>query len=82
MNIFITYCRQESVTERYNAYIIKWHRYLKKLQKTLPGLTQEQIRTLNMYNLKTFYIKPYKSEETFFDEVAERIESSETMFGL
>ena len=48
----------------------------------MPGLTQEQIRTLNMYNLKTFYIKPYKSEETFFDEAAERIESSEDMFGL
>lgn len=71
-----------SDTERYNAYIIKWHRYLKKLQKTLPGLTQEQIRILNMYNLKTFYTKPYRSEETFFDEVAERIESSEAMFGL
>ena len=68
--------------EQYNKYIIMWHRYLTKIQRAMAGLTDEQIRTLNIYNLKTFYTTGYKSEDTFYDEVAERIESSENMFGL
>ena len=31
----------------------------------MAGLTDEQIRTLNIYNLKTFYTTGYKSEDTF-----------------
>ena len=48
----------------------------------MKDLSQEQIRTLNLYNLKTFYMKAYVSEDTFFDEVKERINMSEDMFGL
>jgi Fe-S-cluster containining protein len=71
-----------SDTERYNDYIIRWHKYLKKIQRSMKDLSQEEIRTLNLYNLKTFYMKAYVSEDTFFDEVKERIDKSEDMFGL
>lgn len=71
-----------SDTERYNDYIIRWHKYLKKIQRSMKDLSQEEIRTLNLYNLKTFYMKAYVSEDTFFDEVKERINMSEDMFGL
>ena len=71
-----------SDTERYNDYIIRWHKYLKKIQRSMKDLSQEEIRTLNLYNLKTFYMKAYVSEDTFFDEVKQRINMSEDMFGL
>ena len=71
-----------SDTERYNDYIIRRHKYLKKIQRSMKDLSQEEIRTLNLYNLKTFYMKSYVSEDTFFDEVKERIDKSEDMFGL
>lgn len=67
---------------KHNEFSVQWHSYLKKIQRAMKDLSEEQIRTLNMYNLKTFYMTSYKSEETFFEEFKERIQRSEAMFGI
>jgi hypothetical protein len=41
-----------------------------------------QIRTICMYTLKTFYMTPYGTDEDFFKEIGNRIESALTNMGL
>jgi hypothetical protein len=41
-----------------------------------------QIRTICMYTLKTFYMMPYGTDEDFFKEIGNRIESALTNMGL
>lgn len=67
--------------ESYNSYVIQWHSYIKKVQRALAGLSEEQIKILNMYNLRTFYMKGYEADK-FFEEFKERLDKSIEMFGL
>lgn len=46
----------------YNEFLIQWHQYLKQIQAAIKDLSEEQVRILNMYTLKTFYIMPYQGE--------------------
>ncbi|MGN0317069.1 MAG: YkgJ family cysteine cluster protein [Lachnospira sp.] len=67
----------------YNDFIVKWHNYLKRIQKAMEELSDEQIRILNMYTLKTFFIKPYECDEnSFYTEFNERLENVKTTLGL
>ena len=47
----------------------------------MAGLSEEQIKILNMYNLRTFYMKGYE-EDKFFEEFKERLDKSIEMFGM
>ena len=67
--------------ESYNSYVIQWHSYIKKVQRALAGLSEEQIKILNMYNLRTFYMKGYEADK-FFEEFKERLDKSIEMFGM
>ena len=67
--------------ESYNSYVIQWHSYIKKVQRALAGLSEEQIKILNMYNLRTFYMKGYEAGK-FFEEFKERLDKSIEMFGM
>lgn len=66
----------------YNTFVISWHQYLSDVRACVPELSEEQLKTLNMYNLKTFYITPYSSCGQFYSEFENRIVQSVAMFGL
>ena len=58
----------------YNSFITKWHVYIKKIQRAMQSLTQDQIRILTMYTLKTFYTTPYDINSDFYSQFDERME--------
>ena len=80
MSIFIKWIGIDNI-ESYNSYVIQWHSYIKKVQRALAGLSEEQIKILNMYNLRTFYMKGYEADK-FFEEFKERLDKSIEMFGM
>lgn len=69
---------------RYEAYVKKWHYFLKTVQKIVKEAENDVIvKNLNMYLLKQFYIKPYETAEEnardFFEQFEERLKEAETV---
>ncbi len=63
---------------RYEAYIKRWHFFLKKAQKAIRETDNDDVvRNLNLYFLKQFYIKPYG--DAFFEEFEARILEAESV---
>ncbi len=61
--------------KKYEAFVAGWHSHLKSLQS--HPLMKTDAQALNMKHLQLFYFMPYSSEETFYEEVAERLEQWE-----
>ena len=55
----------------YEEYILKWHNYTKKMQAFL--FDQENVKDWNLLHLQIFYIMPYGSEDTFYEEFENRL---------
>ena len=36
----------------YDSYIVRWHEYVKQLQAALPGLSEDNVKILNTFNLR------------------------------
>lgn len=69
---------------RYEAYVKKWHYFLKTVQKVMKEAENDVIvKNLNMYLLKQFYIKHYEAAEEnardFFEQFEERLKEAETV---
>lgn len=61
--------------KKYEAFVAEWHSHLKLLQS--HPLTETDAQALNMKHLQLFYFMPYSSVETFYEEVAKRLEQWE-----
>ncbi len=61
----------------YEAYILRWHYHLKEMQKN--PLMESDAQALNMKHLQLFYFMPYSSMETFYEEMAQRLEQWECL---
>lgn len=49
-------------------FILDWHYFVKHMQKLVKEQTDEEvIKQMNMYVLNQFYLKPYESEEFYFE---------------
>ena len=69
----------------YDRFVILWHQYIKQLQSELSGLDDEQIRILNTFNLRLFYITPYaecRDESSFYQEFDKRVATAREKLGL
>lgn len=66
----------------YNQFIVAWHKYLKDIQAALKGLSEEQVRVLNMYTLKTFYTTPYEAGKSFYEQFNLRLATARTALCL
>lgn len=66
--------------KQYEQYIWDWHQFLMNCQEELNELSEEQIRILNLYILKTFYQVTYKEE--FYQEFYERLENAKITLGI
>lgn len=63
---------------RYEAYISRWHYFLKALEKTLTQTEDENwMKTVSMFVLNTFYVKPYDVEADFYIQFEERLGQAE-----
>ncbi len=58
----------------YNLFIVKWHVYLKKIQRAIVNLNDEQVKIVTMYTLKTFFITPYDFNKDFYEQFNARLD--------
>ncbi len=55
------------------AFIIQWHYFLKQLSKRLEHTEEGSFqKSLSMYLLKNFYLKPYERDRDFYEQFQER----------
>ena len=74
---------EEPELSRQEAFICRWHYFLKNLQDLLDEKEDEGLRKqVSMYVLKKFYMDPIAPEDDFYNAVEGRIIESEKMFGM
>lgn len=55
------------------AFIIQWHYFLKQLSARLEHTEEGSFqKSLSMYLLKNFYLKPYERDRDFYEQFQER----------
>lgn len=59
--------------ERYESYIIVWHDFLEEVGEHLPQLSDEQVKNVNLFLLKLFFLKGYGAED-FYPQFEERMQ--------
>lgn len=56
------------------AFIIQWHYFLKQLSARLEHTEEGGFqKSLSMYLLKNFYLKPYEKDRDFYEQFQERL---------
>lgn len=69
--------------EKYDAYISRWHYFLKELSRIVREDTEGILsRNLSMYVLKEFYLTPYDRNGDFYAQIEKRIGKAEAVFGI
>lgn len=66
--------------KEYEEYITKWHYFQKDLQKMLESGDDEMRKKVSMYVLQEFYLKPYNTEEDFYEQFEQRMDKLLTIF--
>lgn len=69
--------------ERYEAYVKDWHYFLKDVQAVIRETeSDEMIKSINMFLLNGFFVKPYESlsaqakEAEFYGQFYERLKEA------
>lgn len=57
---------------RYERFVNEWHYFLEDVQKRLEREADEEIRKINLFLLKLFYIRPYGGDH-FYEQFEERL---------
>ena len=58
----------------YEAYILDWHDFLKKIREALPRLTQNSKSSVRSYILQIFFVHPYLMEMGFYPQYEARMD--------
>ena len=68
----------------YEAYILKWHDFLKECESTLDTLSEENVRILTLFVLRKFYETAYpaQDENGFYSEFSDRLREVREKFGF
>jgi len=66
---------------RYEQYIVKWHGLLERAEAFVAGEAgEDEIKNLNLFLLRLFFMKPYDLTRDFYEQFEERLELAETLF--
>ena len=65
----------------YERYITDWHGFLTDCQEAAGTLDEDQMRTLNLYVLRTFYQSEYKTDD-FYQEFYTRLSQVRETLGI
>ena len=71
--------------EEYNRYVVAWHELVKELEEALSSLSEEQIRILNTFVLRMFYLAPFSGCSTtaqFYAEFDKRVNDARVKLGM
>ena len=59
--------------EQYERFLMDWHGLRKQLEKQVKdGIGEQEAKTINMFLLNLFFIKPYEPEQDFYEQYEER----------
>lgn len=56
----------------YDAFVMEWHDKIKSLQNEVAGMSDEDVKALNMDMLNRYYIKAYSDSKSFYEQFMER----------
>lgn len=57
-------------------YLTDWHRFRKEMEAAIGEVKEEKtLKTVTMFLLNTFFIRPYQTEQDFYEQFYERLES-------
>ena len=60
---------------KYHDFLCRWHYYLNKLEERVAdALDGEESKKLNMLLLQNFYLTPYDTQHSFFEQFSERMD--------
>lgn len=68
----------EEALKKYEAYIKRWHYFLKAVEETLETADDGLQRRMNLYILQKFYIEDFSSDRDFYEQFEERIQTAVT----
>ena len=59
--------------EIHERFLLDWHAIRKQLEKQMKdGIGEQEAKTINMFLLNLFFIKPYEPEQDFYEQYEER----------
>lgn len=67
--------------DRYESYISKWHQFLEAVEAQLSELPEEQVKNVNLFVLKLFFMKPYEPED-FYPQFASRMQMARDVLAI
>lgn len=56
--------------DQYEGYIRTWHTFLETVEAQLPQMEEEQVKNVNLFVLKLFFLKPYEDGDFYPQFVA------------
>ena len=63
----------EEALKKYEAYIKRWHYFLKAVEETLETADDGLQRRVNLYILQKFYIEDFSSDRDFYEQFYARL---------
>lgn len=66
--------------KRYEAFVTRWHYFLKDMKEFLEGMKDEQLtRELNMYVLNSFYVEDFNGDGDFYEQFENKLRKTEKL---
>ena len=59
------------------AFINRWHYFLKGLSEKMPTMPEDKVKQINMYILNTFFVTLYEDRRDFYEQFEERMKAAE-----
>lgn len=64
----------------YEQYILRYHDFLKELRERMIDQTKDEIKSLNLYLLQTFFQQSYDINCDFYEQFMPRLEQAEQVY--
>lgn len=68
--------------QTYHAFVLRWHDFRKSLTELFGQAQEEEVKSLTMYVLQTFYFTLDASEDAFFEVVSQKLDYVEQTLGI
>lgn len=66
--------------KKYETFVKDWHFYLKEMERYVLSTTDEQEqKDTSLYILMTFFLKDYRSDEDFYQQFYDRLETARSL---
>lgn len=67
-----------SGTKQQERFLLQWHGFKKRVQERLAGCAEAEAKTIHLFLLQLFYVKPYEKDD-FYVQFEKRLAEAETV---